>query len=101
MRGLIVLAALPLLAGCDAVDPYRRAGMWQPTGANTLNLAAMVERPGDLVRGRGTRGTPGVEAAPAVSRYWAARAAPLPSTTSQGTVAVTTNTSGSAPGATP
>jgi type IV pilus biogenesis protein CpaD/CtpE len=71
------------LSGCDQTEPYRRDGMWQPTGANSLNLAAMVANPNDLIRGRGVRGTPGIEAGPAVTAYWQGKPAPLPSSSSQ------------------
>ncbi len=80
-----MLGVLLLVVGCAETDPFQRTGMWQPTGANTLNLAAMVATPRDLIRGRGVVGTPGIEAAPAVARYWANRPTALPSTTSQAT----------------
>lgn len=79
VMAVIGFAALGV-AGCAQTDPYLRPGVWQPIGSNTLNLAAMVERPSDLIRGRGTAGTPGVEAAPAVARFWAGRPARLPNT---------------------
>ena len=78
LAGLVLL-----LGGCAETDPYRRIGAWQPNGANSLNLAAMLVQPRDLIRGRGTTGTPGVEATPAVTRFWAGRPAPLPTSSSQ------------------
>ena len=75
----VVLAA----AGCAETDPYMRPGLWQPTGANALNLAAMVERPSDLLRGRGTRGSPAFEALPPVGRIITGKLTPLPSSGSQ------------------
>ncbi len=45
------LVGLSLLAGCDATDPYKRTGNWQPRGSNDINLAAMVAVPSDLARG--------------------------------------------------
>jgi hypothetical protein len=44
-KALLVLLAL---AGCDAIDPYRRPDTWRPTGANDANLRAMVVVPSDL-----------------------------------------------------
>ena len=79
----ILFGVIGLLAGCAETDPYLKSGMWQPVGANARNLAAMVETPTDLLRGRGTTGTPGVEAAPAVSRYWSGKATPLPASSTQ------------------
>ena len=81
----VAFAALLLLGGCTDTDPYIRPGMWQPTGANKLNLAAMLVQPNDMIRGRGTTGTPGVEAAGPVTRYWAGRPVALPTSTSQQT----------------
>ena len=82
LRSPAIVVAL-LLAGCAETDPYQRTGMWQPVGANTLNLAAMVVNPNDLLRGRGTTATPGIEAVPPVLRYWANRPTVLPTTSSQ------------------
>ena len=81
-----ILAAVLLLAGCADADPYLKPGMWQPTGANALNLAAMVANPHDLIRGRGDRGASGWEATPPVSRLWAGAPTPLPSSGSQAAV---------------
>ena len=47
-------AGLLALAGCDSRDPYLRTDVWQPTGANAGNIAAMVADPHDLISGRGT-----------------------------------------------
>ena len=51
---LPALAGLMLLTGCEAMDPYSRPGMWQPSGAPQGNLAVMLANPYDLVRGRGS-----------------------------------------------
>jgi hypothetical protein len=37
------------LAGCDQTDPYLRADLWRPSGANAANLRAAVVQPSDLV----------------------------------------------------
>ncbi len=64
------MAALALaLAGCDAMDPYRREGMWRPNGANDADLRAMVVSPSDLVRGVPSTGGNGQQAAAALDRY--------------------------------
>jgi hypothetical protein len=76
-------ATVLLLAGCIDMDPYARPGMWQPSGANSQNLVAMVAKPNDLIRGRGTTGTPGIEGTPPVTRFWAGKQIQLPSTSSQ------------------
>ena len=84
MRGAwLGLAGLAVLTGCAETDPYARAGMWQPTGANNRNLAAMVANPHDLIRGRGERGNSGWESTAPVTRLWAGRTTPLPSSGSQ------------------
>lgn len=51
---LACIASLLALAGCDSRDPYLRTDVWQPTGANAGNIAAMVANPHDLISGRGT-----------------------------------------------
>ncbi len=74
MRTLLILLAV---AGCSQIDPYTRDGMWQPNGANSLNLAAMTANPLDLVRGHGDAGPQPVEATGAVDRLLSGRAKPL------------------------
>lgn len=80
---LAVMLAAVSLTGCADTDPYLRPGQWQPVGANALNLAAMVQNPNDLIRGRGYRGSDGVEATPPVTRLWSGRPAALPASSSQ------------------
>ncbi|GGC68977.1 hypothetical protein GCM10011504_53620 [Siccirubricoccus deserti] len=67
VRSLSVLSLLAA-AGCAEFDPYHRAGMWQPSGANAANIASMVARPADLTSGRGTSQGDGRRAASAVQR---------------------------------
>ena len=74
MRAVLILAAL---CGCTAADPYAREGMWQPSGANSLNLAAMVSDPHDLIRGHGEAGAQPVQATTAMDRLLADKAKPL------------------------
>jgi hypothetical protein len=42
------LLLLLALTRCDAIDPYKRGGVWRPNGANDVNLRAMVLVPSDL-----------------------------------------------------
>ncbi len=75
MRALLILLAV---SACSSqIDPYTRDGMWQPNGANSLNLAAMTANPYDLVHGHGDAGSQPVEATGAVDRLLSGRAKPL------------------------
>jgi len=81
----IVLAALAAgtaitLGGCAVMDPYERAGVWRPIGANALNRELQVARPTDLVQGRGTTDADGQTAAAAVDRLVHDRVKALPET---------------------
>ena len=82
------------LAGCADTDPYMKPGRWQPTGANAVNLAAMVAKPTDLIRGRGATSAIGLEATPPVARLWSGKLTPLPAVGSQD---ATTGPAGQAP----
>ncbi len=82
-------AALLLLAGCAATDPYQREGVWRPTGLPKLNFEAQVARPADLVQGRGTEFAEGDTAAQAVERLRQGKVKPLP-TVSTATVGAST-----------
>jgi len=74
-----IIAALALtLAGCAAIDPFERPGVWQPVGVNDLNRELQVARPTDLVLGRGTTDADGVAAAAAVDRLQKDRVKALP-----------------------
>ncbi len=64
----IALLLLFALAGCEATDPYLRAGAWRPNGANEANLRAMVVMPADLVAAAPAGAADGVLAAAAVDR---------------------------------
>jgi len=50
---LLALAGLTVLGGCDKYDPYLRTDVWEPTGSNAANIAAMAADPHDLVSGHG------------------------------------------------
>ena len=86
--GATTIALLTLLSGCSGADPYTRPGMWQPEGVNSSNIAAMVERPSDLVRGRADRSTEIFAARDAVQRVWEDRARPLHGTTTSNSAAL-------------
>lgn len=83
-RAFLPLLAVALLCGCAATDPYRRAGMWQPDGANAGNIAAMLADPMDLVRGRDATGGERRLGAAAVQRLWDDRVKALQDPTSAG-----------------
>jgi uncharacterized membrane protein YgcG len=63
-----LLAAVLSVAACQAMDPYARNDMWQPTGANAGNIAAMVANPYDLIRGHGSDVTDSNEPVLAIHR---------------------------------
>ncbi|HVC63814.1 MAG TPA: hypothetical protein VND19_26030 [Acetobacteraceae bacterium] len=65
-----ILASLTVLGGCDQRDPYLRTDVWNPTGANAGNIAAMVADPHDLISGRGTDVQNSNEPALAVGHVW-------------------------------
>lgn len=69
-RTTVLLATLLLLSGCADRDPYRRTDVWQPTGANAANLAAMVANPHDLAVGHGSSRNLSKAQAAAVDRVW-------------------------------
>lgn len=72
-----ILLALLALCGCVETDPVNREGVWNPTGANARNIAAMAASPQDLIRGRSdTRGN-GLLAADAVTRLHQGKVRPL------------------------
>ena len=59
------------LAGCGIAsrESWDDPGMWRPTGANEVNLQAMIANPDDLYEGRGDRTGSGVIATSTVNRY--------------------------------
>ena len=83
IRAITALPFVLWLSGCAETEPYQKAGMWQPTGANALNLAAMVQNPADLIRGKGARGFDAREAGAPVQRLLAGNPTPLPSSSAQ------------------
>lgn len=72
------LLLLLVVAGCDHIDPYRRAGVWRPNGANEANLRAMVVVPSDLVLAPPAAPADGGRAAAALTRLRRDNVRPLP-----------------------
>ncbi len=68
---LMAPMALVGLAGCDAVNADRGESEWHPKGLNAANLAAMVDNPADLARGRSDPGPDRKLSAHAVTELWA------------------------------
>jgi hypothetical protein len=76
---LAIGLVLPIaLAACHVPDESRADDTWRPKGLNAANLAAMVENPADLVRGRGDAGPARKLAAQAVIELWSNPSAALP-----------------------
>ncbi len=91
------LAAALLLAGCDAMDPYKREGTWRPEGANEANLRAMVAVPADLVGGQEDLAGDGRQAASALNRMRKDTVRPLPDSAVANVVPVALGDQTSAP----
>lgn len=68
------------LAGCGwaARDSWDDPGSWHESGANDMNLQAMVANPNDLISGQGTRGGSAVIATTTVNRYLTDKIKTLP-----------------------
>lgn len=73
----VAFAGLVLLSGCAGPEPFDRPNTWRATGVNDSNLAAMVVRPADLARGRGTGLPDGQVTATAVDRLRSGQVKPL------------------------
>jgi hypothetical protein len=78
IRPLAAGAGLLVLAGCSVVDPFNRAGVWRPMGANEMNLELQVARSSDMVKGRGAEDADGLTAAAAVDRLYKDKVKALP-----------------------
>jgi type IV pilus biogenesis protein CpaD/CtpE len=77
-RLLAAGVALLVLSGCSTIDPYQRAGVWRPMGANEMNLELQVARSSDMVKGRATEEADGPTATAAVDRLYKDKVKPLP-----------------------
>jgi hypothetical protein len=67
---VLMVAGAAALGGCAQIDPYTRQGIWQPSGVNDANLAAMVVDKSDLWYGRGNSSGSVRTATRAVERHW-------------------------------
>ena len=67
---IVLAVGLVSLAGCQSPDPYQRTDVWNPTGANAGNIAAMVANPEDLIHGHGATAVDAHEPALAVGHIW-------------------------------
>lgn len=78
-RTLRAAAAISLLAlaGCNQIDPLKRPYMWQATGINQENIAAMAVNPADLVHGRDSSRREVVLESDGVTRLWTGKQLPL------------------------
>jgi hypothetical protein len=76
MRVGLVMSVMTLTA-CQEMDPYARTDMWQPTGANAGNIAAMVANPHDLINGRGVTTVDSKASNIAIGHVWSDTPKPL------------------------
>jgi type IV pilus biogenesis protein CpaD/CtpE len=91
-KPLWAVAAISLLAlaGCNQIDPLTRPYMWEESGVNAHNVAAMAANPADLTHGRDApQRRVSVESDP-VDHLWAGKPTPLLTSGSTGS----TGTSG-------
>ena len=79
--GATVVLSLLTLTGCDQLDPLKRPYMWQATGANEQNIAAMAANPADLTQGHETPRRRASMDADSVIRVWTGKTVPLISDT--------------------
>ena len=92
-----MLRIVPLLAaasmvvavsGCESLnrDQFDLPGTWRVTGANDVNLRAMIVNPEDLVVGQSARGSSAILANAAVTRVLLDKIKPLPKVSTGGAV---------------
>jgi uncharacterized membrane protein YgcG len=79
-RVVLVIAVLST-GGCSVVDPFARAGTWNPAGVNHDNLVTMVAVPADLARGVGSSSTDAALPAAALDRLRQGKVLALPDST--------------------
>ena len=101
MRHLLGAALILACAGCNAIDPLYRDGLWHPTGANAANLAAMVDVPSDLVRGAGRRDAGADVPVDAIDRYRHDRVRGLPTVATSAVAPASGSDNGGGPGGGP
>ncbi len=76
-HAIMVMLAVSALAGCEDRDPYKRTDVWQPTGSNAANIAAMAANPHDLIAGRGVARKDSRGPEVAVEHIWQDKPPPL------------------------
>jgi type IV pilus biogenesis protein CpaD/CtpE len=78
-KPLWALASISLLAlaGCSQIDPLTRPYMWEESGVNAHNVAAMAANPADLTHGRGSPQHRVSEESDPVEHLWAGKPTPL------------------------
>jgi hypothetical protein len=84
MAGVTAALSLLALAGCDQIDPLKRPFMWEESGVNASNIAAMAANPTDLTRGRDTPQRRVRVESEAVEHLWNGTPKPLLSGSSSG-----------------
>lgn len=77
----VAAASLLALTGCNQIDPLKRPYMWEATGVNAHNIAAMAANPADLVRGRDQARRRVIVESEGVQRLWYGKTLPLLSDT--------------------
>jgi len=95
-KPLRFLAALSLMAlgGCGVTDPLTRPYMWEESGVNAHNVAAMAANPADLTHGRDApQRRVSVESDP-VDHLWAGKPTPLLTSGSSGSTGAPATTGG-------
>ena len=100
-RTLWAAAAISLVAltGCDQIDPLKRPYMWEASGVNEQNIAAMAANPADLVHGRDSPQRRVVFESDGVARLWTGHQLPLLSDTPGAAASSGSSTGGGAPAA--
>lgn len=83
MIRILLVGTLLLVCGCSDADPYYRADVWQPRGASSGNIAAMLAQPNDLILGRHQAALgDSYQQTGAIERLWQDKTKPLISSSS-------------------
>jgi len=90
----LIALSLPALGGCGQTDPLTRPYMWEESGVNAHNIAAMAANPADLTHGRDSpQRRVSVESDP-VDHLWAGKPTPLLTSGSMGSTGAPATTGG-------
>jgi hypothetical protein len=82
------------LTGCNQIDPLKRPYMWEASGVNDQNIAAMAVNPADLVHGRDAPQRRVIVESDGVTRLWTGKQLPLLSDTPGAAASSSTSTGG-------